>query len=117
MDLLLAFILASMIAAAVIARVMVWSTHQASSVAITRYFKSAEYILQHHQPPPAWHAVSWRKRVFGQSPSGADMMARLDELIRFFEHSAFFEDEWTRQQLLAQLDEERRNWEVSLFAE
>ncbi len=45
------------------------------------------------------------------------MMARLDELIQFFEHSAFFEDEWTRQQLLAQLDEERRNWEVSLFAE
>lgn len=117
MDLLLAFILTSIFAAAVIARVIVWSTHQASSAAITRYFKSAEYILQHHQPPPTWYAVPWRKRLLGQSPPAADMMARLDELIRFFEHSAFFEDEWTRQQLLAQLDEERRNWEVSLFAE
>lgn len=116
MDLLLAFILASIIAAVLVARVIIWSSHRASSAAITRYFKAAEYILEHHQPPPEWYAVPRRKRLLGQSSrqvTDADIMAALDDLIRFFEHSTFFEDEWTRQQLLDQLNKERENWQVS----
>ena len=120
MDLLLIFILASILAAVLVASVIIWSTHRASSAAVTRHFKSAEYILEHHRPPPEWYAVPWQKKLLGPSPrqvAGADIMAGLDELIRFFEHSAFFEDEWTRQQLLAQLEKERQNWEVSLLVE
>ena len=116
MDFLLAFILFAIIAAALVAFVMIRSTRRAAAAAISRHFKAAEYILAHHQPPPTWQTPLWRKRLFSQSPrqNTADMLARLDELIRFFEHSPFFEDEWTRQQLLTQLDQERQNWEVSL---
>ncbi len=116
MDLLLAFILASIIAAVLVARVIIWSSHRASSMAITRYFKAAEYILEYHQPPPEWQSAPQRKRLLGQSSrqsTDADIMAALDDLIRFFEHSTFFEDEWTRQQLLDQLNKERENWQVS----
>ena len=117
MDFLLAFTLFAIMAAAIIAAVIVRSTRRAATAAITRHFKAAEYILTHHQPPPQWQTPPWRKRLFSQSPrqnTPADMLDRLDELIRFFEHSPFFEDEWTRQQLLTQLDQERQNWEVSL---
>ena len=117
MDLLFAFALFAIIAAALVAFVMIRSTRRTAAAAITRHFKAAEYILEHHQPPPAWQTVPWRKRLFSQSPrqnTHADLLARLDELIRFFEHSPFFEDEWTRQQLLTQLDQERQNWEFSL---
>lgn len=117
MDFLLAFTLFAIIAAVIIAAVIVRSTRRAAAAAITRHFKAAEYILAHHQPPPSWQTPPWRKRLFSQSPrptANADMLTRLDELIRFFEHSPFFEDEWTRQQLLTQLDQERQNWEISL---
>ena len=120
MDLLLAFILSAVIAAGLVVFVIISSTRRAASKAITRHFKSAEYILAHHQPPPEWTAVPWRKRLLGQSPrqtTDGEIMARLDELIVFFEHSPFFEDEWTRQQLLQQLDDERRQWGKSLPAE
>ena len=117
MDFLLAFTLFAIIAAAIIATVIVRSTRYAAAAAITRHFKAAEYILAHHQPPPSWQALPWRKRLFSQPPrqnTPADMLARLDELIQFFEHSPFFEDEWTRQQLLTQLAQERQNWGKSL---
>ena len=38
-------------------------------------------------------------------------MARFDDLVRFFERCRFFEDEWTRQQMLAQLATIRENWQ------
>ena len=117
MDFLLVFTLFAIIAAALVAFVMIRSTRRAAAAAISRHFKAAEYILEHHQPPPTWQTPPWRKRLFSPSPrqnTNADKLARLDELIRFFEHSPFFEDEWTRQQLLTQLGQERQNWEVSL---
>ncbi len=115
MDLLALFILASLIGTLIIARVIVWSTDRASNSAITNYFKASEYILETGEPPPEWLAVPFRVRLFrtaSASISHDQLMARLDDLFRYFEQCSFFEDEWTREQLLSQLGEVRENWQT-----
>ncbi len=114
MDILGAFCLASLLGAALIAFVIHWSTNQAAAGAITRHFKASEFILETGQPPPEWYRAPAWKRLLRAAPAtatSADMLARLDELIQFFEQCSFFEDEWAREQLLAQLAATRATWQ------
>ncbi len=114
MDLLLLFILAALAGAAAVAGVIVWSTQRAASSAITRYFKASEHILETGEPPPDWLANPRPKRLFRSARANVthvELMARFDDLVRFFKHCRFFEDEWTRQQMLAQLATIRENWQ------
>lgn len=113
MDLLALFIVASAIGAGIVAWVIVWTTNRASESAITRYFKASEYILETSQPPPVWRAPPRWKRLLRAAPETANeesMLRRLDELIRFFEHSSFYEDEFAREQHLTQLEGIRQAW-------
>ncbi|MCY3573642.1 MAG: hypothetical protein OXG92_02750 [Chloroflexi bacterium] len=98
MDLLALFALASALGAAVVAGVIVWTSARAANSAITRHFKASEHILETGEPPPNW--LTQRK----------DPLANLDELIHFFESCRFFEDEFAREQLLAQLADVREDW-------
>ena len=119
MDVLFIFIVASVLGALVIARVIIWSTDRASAAAITSYFKASEYILETGQPPPDWCGVPMWKRVFERGavkPTWKDQLDRLDDLIRYFEHCSFFEDDWTREQLLSQLADVRDAWERSALS-
>lgn len=113
MDLLAAFIVASIIGAGMVAWVVVWTTNRASESAITRYFKASEHILETGEPPPDWLAAPLWKRLLGK-PSGtateAPALERLEELIRFFEHCSFYEDEFARKEHLAQLERLRQAW-------
>ena len=116
MDFLLAFVIASLIGAGAVAAVILWASNHSAATAITRHFKASEYILEHHQPPPEWLQPAWHRRLIGKSqpPTKAALLARLDALIRFFENSGFYENEWTREQLLSQLAAEREHWQDSL---
>ncbi len=113
MDLLGLFLLASLIGAAMVALVIVWSTNRASSAAITSHFKASEHILDTGQPPPDWlMSPLWKRLLARPAPPDRDaLLQRLDKLIRYFESSSFVEDEWTRQQLLAQLGAVRERWQ------
>ena len=113
MDLLALFIVASVIGAAMIAWVIIWTTNRPSESAITRHFKASEYILETGQPPPKWLTKPVWKRLLGTAPeSGTEetLLARLDVLIRFFEHCSFYEDEYTREQHLSLLESVRQAW-------
>ena len=114
MDLLAAFIVASVIGAATVAWVIYWTTNRASGSAITQYFKASEHILETGKPPPDWLAPPVWKRLLGK-PTGTETetraLARLDELIRFFEHCSFYEDESARQEHLSQLGRVRQAWQ------
>ena len=119
MDLLTAFVLASLIGVCMLVFVILWTTNRAAGSAITRYFKASEHILETGEPPPEWLAPPLRRRVFGAAPAtvtAGEIMDRLDELFRFFEHCSFFEDEWAREQLLAQLTAVRATWAKRDFA-
>ena len=98
MDLLVFFALASVLGAACVAGVIVWATNRAAGSAITRHFKASEHILDTGEPPANW--LNQRK----------DPLASLDDLIVFFEDCSFFEDEFAREQLLAQLARVREDW-------
>lgn len=98
MELLAFFALASALGAAGVAGVIVWVTNRAAASAITRHFKASEHILDTGEPP-----TNWRNQRKGP-------LANLDELILFFEGCSFFEDEFAREQLLAQLAEVREDW-------
>ncbi|MCY4147091.1 MAG: hypothetical protein OXE95_03815 [Chloroflexi bacterium] len=98
MDLLAAFALASALGAAGVASVIIWATDRAAASSITRHFKASEHILNTGEPPANWR--NQRK----------DPLANLDELIKFFETCRFFEDEFAREQLLAQLAMVRADW-------
>lgn len=113
MDLLLLFILAAIAGTAAVGGVILWSTQRAASAAITSYFKASEYILDTREPPPEWLAKPKRRlmtRTERSHDSKADLLGRLDDLIRFFEGCQFFEDAWTREQMLAQLAAIREDW-------
>ena len=98
MDFLALFVVVSILGAGMVALVIVWTTNRAAKSAITRHFQASEYILETGEPPPSWRG----KR--------ADPVQRLDELILFFEHCSFFEDDFAREQLLLQLEDTRENW-------
>lgn len=104
MDLLVLFALASILGAAGVAGVIVWATNRAAGSAITRHFKASEHILDTGEPP-----ANWRKQR-------KDPLASLDELIEFFETCRFFEDEFAREQLLAQLAKVREDWALRYSA-
>ena len=113
MSLLALFMVASLLGAALLAWVIIWTTSRASHSAITRHFKASEYILETGEPPPDWLAGPRWKRLLGRLPfSDADdsTSARLDELIQFFEHCSFYEDEFARKEHLSQLERVRRAW-------
>ena len=114
MDVLALVILASLVGVLLIGRVIISTTDRAAEGAITRYFKASEHILKTGQPPPDWYEISLWRRLIGRAAvpvSQDEIMARLDELIRFFEGCRFFEDEWTREQLLSQLADVRDTWQ------
>ena len=113
MDVLLVVILGSILGAALVAWVIVSATNRASHAAITRHFQASEFILQRHRPPPDWlkpARFSWLPLRGNTRSSKADSLAKLDDLIRFFAACSFFEDEWSREQLLRQLQDERAAW-------
>lgn len=113
MDLLALFIIASVIGAGLVAWVIVWTTSRAAESAITRHFKASEYILDTGSPPPEWYGLPLWKRLLGAAPASAShetILIRLDELIRFFEGSNFYEDEFAREQHLTQLEGIRQAW-------
>ncbi len=117
MDFLLFFGFAALVGAGLVAVIIVRATNRASHHAITRYFKASEFILEHHRPPPEWVLSapgSWLRARSLRAVSKADVMARLDELIDYFEHCSFFEDEFAREQLLLQLRAEREDWRSKL---
>ncbi|MYD11439.1 MAG: hypothetical protein F4X02_15520 [Chloroflexi bacterium] len=119
MDLLAVFVLASLIGAFMLVRVILWTTNRAAGSAITRYFKASEHILETGEPPAEWLVPPLRRRIFSAAPPAVtqdEIMKRLDELFRFFEHCSFFENEWTREQLLAQLEAVRATWAKRDFA-
>ena len=113
MDLLAVFVLAALIGALMLVRVIMWTTNRAAETAVTRYFKACEHILETGEPPSEWLVPPRRTRIFIPAPDAAthdDILKRLDELHRFFEHCRFFEDEWAREQLLSQLEDVRERW-------
>ena len=113
MDLLLLFIGASLIGAVMVVWVITWTTNRAAGSAITRYFKASEHILETGQPPPQWLKGPARERLFRRKSKLAvddRQLKKLDELIRFFEHCSFYEDDFAREQHLAQLESVREAW-------
>ena len=98
MELLAFFVLASALGAGCVAFVIYWTSNRAAAAAITRHFKASEHILDTGEPPTNWR----NKRK--------DPLTNLDELILFFEGCNFFEDEFAREQLLAQLAKVREDW-------
>ena len=119
MDLLAVFALASIIGAFTLVRFILWTTNRAAASAVTRYFKASEHILETGEPPPEWLAPPARRRVFSAARATvtqSEILQRFDELFRFFEHCRFFEDEWAREQLLAQLIAVRETWSKRDFA-
>ncbi len=108
MDVLLGFICLSIVCTVLIVRIMLWVTDKSAAGAITQHFQAAEYILEHHQPPPTWRKSQSKSKR--SADTHADMIERLDKLIMFFEHSRFFQTEDARTALLEQLTAERANW-------
>ena len=92
---------------------ILWLTDKTSHAAITSYFKAAEYILEHHQPPPVWskQKVSLLRKSSPTNTPKERILKRMDDLILFFEHCQFFQDETAREELLKKLNDERLNWE------
>lgn len=112
MDLLLFFVLASLAGAGSVALVIVWTTQRAAASAITRYFQASEIILATGNPPPDWLKPRRRwLRIGKASPSQSELLKRLDELTRFFEQCRFYEDDFSRDEMLAQLAAIRQAWQ------
>jgi hypothetical protein len=113
MDLLVLFIIATVIGAGLLVLVIGWTTNRAAESAITRYFKASEYILETGDPPPEWYAIPLKKRLLGTAPAKANeetLLNRLDDMIRFFEGCSFYEDDYARDQHLTQLKDIRQAW-------
>ena len=124
MGLLLGFTVVAIICTGLLAKMILWLTDKTGHAAITSYFQAAEYILNHHHAPP-----HWTKRQFNvlqqplatlrsrkndsdtQMDTRQMILQRLDDLIVYFEHCTFFEDERARDELLKQLTAERENWQ------
>ena len=87
MDLLAAFVLASLIGAFMIVRVIMWTTNRAAETAVTRYFKASEHILETGEPPPEWLAPPLRRRIFSAGPAVVthdEVLQRLTDLVALF---------------------------------
>lgn len=117
MELLIGFTCLSILSVALIVKVMLWVTDKSASGAITQHFQAAEYILEHHQPPPAWSKTNPSFSLLKLHPASKTsdynanpMVDRLDQLILFFEHCRFFQTEDARTALLEQLNDERMSW-------
>ena len=118
MDLLLVFALAALAGGAMIGLVVVWSTQRAANSAITSYFKASEHILDTGEPPPHWllKRRRWWFLPARSQASKVELISRFDELVRFFEQCRFFEDDWAREQMLAQLAAIREDWQSRSMA-
>lgn len=119
MDMLFVFIIVATVSMLALAKMIVWLVNKSASSSITRYFQAAEYILEHHQAPPEWLQDKTKlfERVLkfiipGKSVNEVNtpVMRHMNDLILFFEHSSFFEDDLARETLLNQLYTERENW-------
>lgn len=117
MEFLIGFIVLAILCTAFIARLMLWVTNKSAAGAITQHFRAAEYILEHHQPPPMWNKPSRPSATLSRhgklklSESGENhLLERLDKLIVFFEHCPFFQTEEARVAMLLQLNDERISW-------
>ena len=122
MDLLLGFTVAAIICTGLIIKLMLWLMNKTANAAITAYFQAAEHILDHHHVPPQWlskqshflkHPLGSLSRSAGRKQNNPKqlILEQMDDLIRFFEHCTFFQDEIARTELLQQLSAERKAWE------
>ncbi len=98
MGFLTLFILASLVGAGCVAFVIYWTSNRAAGHAITRHFQDADHILDTGEPPPHWLGKRKGPRK------------RLEEMIRFYEDSPFYDEESTRESLLAELEQVRQDW-------
>lgn len=117
MEFLIGFIIVMILIMFLFGKLILMLTDKSAGVAITSYFKAAEYILEYHQPPKSWTnpPTTLRQRLFQgdtkkSSTDNSDLLHRMDDLIAFFEHSTFFQDEEARTALLEQLNDERHSW-------
>lgn len=128
---LLTAILTIAISMALVAQFMMWLVQKMTTITITQRFQDAEYILAHHQPPSHWYRPRSPFVRFMQGANAGNvimrlrhalaaergdvhrqdrLVARLDDLIDFFETCPFFQDEGSRDILLGQLWDERDDW-------
>ena len=88
-----------------------------ADVALTDQFRAAETIVD-GRVPDKWvvqinRRITWESRLplFRRGVSGTELLlAKLDELYRFYENSPFFENAEARELLLTELRETRGRW-------
>lgn len=105
---------------------MMWLTEKATHASLTDRFKDAEIILNQHHAPASWQTKTPVFKAFMQGrlnsslfapkrrvvPPKTQLLARLDELILFFETCPFFDSEESRDVMLDELWQERDRWEA-----
>lgn len=88
-----------------------------ADVALTDQFRAAETIVN-GRIPDKWvlqikRRIAWESRLpfFRRSVSGTELLlAKIDELYRFYENSPFYENAEARELLLTELRETRGGW-------
>jgi hypothetical protein len=95
-----------------------------ADLALTDQFRAAEHIANGHMPEKWIVQINRRlthKRLLPipqPEASGTDLVLhKIDQLVRFFDKSPFFENAEAHQMLLAQLRETREHWAAMTWQE
>ena len=94
-----------------------WLLDKSGHASLTERFKDAEFILNEHRAPESWLS---RPSLFSQVMQGhfqfrpnlseAQLLARLEHLISYFETAPFFESEEARTIMLEELRLVQKQW-------
>jgi hypothetical protein len=134
MLLLIALLLVFAVGVLLISLVMLRFAGALTRRMLTNPFTYAEYITEHRRPPPDWLRSQSlidkllkrppldAQRIGGMSERGRErtktrLLRRLQQLIRSFQNSAFFESDEARDELLAALERVRQQWAQQSLAE